>query len=288
VTAVELIVCPYDLGIRDWRCGLGPQRILDFGAVTRLEANGAEVHVSAIETHVDYFCETEMVFEAQRQIATKTASAVARGRFPVVLGGNCNTAVGGICGVGAEECGVIWFDAHGDFCTPETSSDGFVDGMGLAMVVGRCWQNAMSTIPGFHPIPEPATAIVGVRDLDDWEAKDLDESEITCISASTVRSEGIHNPIACFLPGLSSRVAHVYLHIDLDVLDPLLWPANHYNAPVGLEAKDVLTAIKCIGRHVRIAGAGLGSYDPAFDPQGDTAGVAIDLLDALISAKAAE
>jgi arginase len=71
-----------------------------------------------------------------------------------VLSGNCNTAaIGAIAGAGPEDLGIVWFDAHGEFNTPETTTTGFIDGMGLAIAVGAAggrWQRAC---PGSRRCP---------------------------------------------------------------------------------------------------------------------------------------
>ena len=67
MTAVDLIFCPYDLGRRNWRCGLGPGRILESGAIARLTATGHDVGLVDIEAAVAYESESEPVFEVQRQ-----------------------------------------------------------------------------------------------------------------------------------------------------------------------------------------------------------------------------
>lgn len=284
MTSVDLICCPYDSGRRNWRCGLGPKRILQQGAVARIQSGGADVRLVEIETQVSYETEISLVFEAQRQIAISVAKAREQGRLPLVLGGNCNTAVGGASGIGGARLGVIWFDAHGEFCTPETTELGFLDGMGLAMMVGRCWQNVLSTVPGYVPIPETATALIGVRDLDPLEGRDLENSAITKVRVEDIRARGVANTFGLFLEELARDVDQVYLHIDVDVHDPDEAPANFYNAPGGLRADEVREAIAFIGQHVSIAGGGIGSYDPSFDPEGKTAEVAVGVLESLIAA----
>jgi arginase len=284
MTTVDLICCPYDSGRRDWRCGLGPKRILQQGAVARIQSAGTDVRLVEIETQVSYETEVSLVFEAQRQIAESVARARGSGRLPLVLGGNCNTAVGGVSGIGGARLGVIWFDAHGEFCTPETTESGFLDGMGLAMMVGRCWRHVLSTVPGYAPIPEAATALIGARDLDPWETDDLANSAITNLRVEDIRTKGVGGAIGPFLEKLAREVDQVYLHIDVDVHDPGEAPANYYNAPGGLRADEVREAIAFIGQHIHVAGGGLGSYDPSFDPDGKTAEIAVGVLESLIAA----
>jgi len=156
--------------------------------------------------------------------------------------------------------------------------------MGLAMMVGRCWQHALSTVPGFEPVAETATALIGARDLDPWEIEDLANSSITELRVEDIRANGVQGAFEPFLEKLAPEVDQVFLHIDMDVLDPGEAPANHYNAPDGLWASEVQKSIALIGKHFRIAGGSLSSYDPSVDPTGKTAVVAIGVLESLISA----
>ena len=282
---VDLIYCPYDSGRKDWRCGNGPKRILQQDAVARLEAIGAKVDVIEIEPSVYYESENNMGFEIMRRIAEATDCAIQSGHLPLIVAGNCNTAVGGISGIGgSSKRGHIWFDAHGDFCTPETTDSGFLDGMGLAMVVGRCWQQVLSQIVGYEPIAETSTVLVGARSLDPMEAKDLDASNILHLRVEDIRKSGMAAALNPFLNRLEQQVEKIYIHVDLDVLDPVEAPANQLNVADGLWVDEVREAIMIAGRNIRIAGAGLGSYDPSVDPDGKTAEAAIKILETLLVA----
>ncbi len=278
MTEIELIVCPYDSGKRDWRCGAGPRRILDDALRPALDTASIGFHLTEIEPQSAYPCEASLGFDAQRRIANTAIDARKEGRLPIILGGNCNTAVGGVSGSGEGRMGLVWFDAHSDFCTPETTETGFFDGMGMAMIAGRCWHGMLSTVPGYEPIPEDLMAIVGARGLSVHEARDLDHSEVTQISVEAVRNDGVAGALGDFVARLSDNVDAVYLHIDLDVLDPDIAPANHYNQPNGLTPAEVADAIAFIGGRFKIAGAGFASYDPDVDPAGTTAEVAADLI----------
>jgi arginase len=280
---VDLIICAKDSGRSDWRCGLGPRRILSQFLASQTTIPRDDLRTVEIETHVDYETDSSLVFEAQRQIAQCAARSRSAGRFPIILGGNCNTAVGGIAGVGGGDCALIWFDAHGDFNTPENTETGFLDGMGLAMAVGRGWGHILSTVPGFSPIPETLTAIVGARDLDPWEEEDLANSAITRLNVADIRKSGVQ-AFGALIGTLKTKVDRIYLHIDIDVLDPADAPANHYNAAGGLSIDELVGAIAYIGERIPIEGAGIGSYDPAFDAEGRTANAAVQVVEALIAA----
>ena len=284
MSSIQIIPCPYDSGRKHWRCGNGPTAILEQGAVQELQNMGASVEVFEIEPQLHYESENSMGFEIQRRIAAAVEAAAAAGKLPLVIAGNCNTAVGGISGIGGgHKRGHLWFDAHGDFCTPETTDSGFLDGMGLAMLVGRCWQQALSHMPGYEAVAETSTALIGARDLDPLETRDLEDSEVSLIRVETIRNSGVDAALGPFLDNLEPIVDRLYIHVDLDVLDPVETPANQLNVPNGLWVDEVCDAIRLAGSKCHIVGAGLGSYDPSVDPGGNTARAAIKILQTLFA-----
>jgi len=75
---------------------------------------------------------------------------------------------------------VLWFDAHGDFNTPESTLGGFLDGMALAIATGRCWTGLAATVPGFTPVAEENVVLVGARDLDRANCTSTSTSTVGC------------------------------------------------------------------------------------------------------------
>src|SRR5262249_18142257 len=168
-------------------------------------------------------------FEWAGRLATTVRSARTAGHFPLVLSGNCNTAVGTLSGLTPARRATFWFDAHGDCNTPETTTSGFLDGMGLAMTMGLCWHHLGATVPGFQPVAAEATFLLGARELDPPEAALLQGSAVPAI------------PVGRIPEGLSALLARApladtlgYLHLDVDVLDPAVGHANYLPAPNGL------------------------------------------------------
>ncbi len=278
---VELIVVPYDTGLRLERMGRGPQRMLDAGLVQRLTADGHRVNVRTVETRCRFRVEAQVAVDLAQQVAEAAAGALARGALPLVLSGNCNSALGTMAALGRES-GAVWFDAHGDFNTPETSPSGYFDGMALAVATGRCWRTLASTISGFAPTADRDVVLVGARDLDPGERALLDASQVTWIRADGLRA-GDATAFEAGLAGLASRVRRVYLHLDLDVHDPADAPANTYAAPQGLSRAQVQEAVARICARFQVAAAALAAYDPSVDPDGRTAEAGIQLARAVAS-----
>jgi len=166
--------------------GAGPEALVAAGATDRLRARGHDVREHEVEPTSPWRAELRTAFELHRQIATTAAAALADGRVPLLLAGNCSGTIGMLAALQAGltttprlRVGLVWFDAHGDFNTPDIDPWGFRDGQGLAMAVGRCWQALTSTVPGFAPLPEQRVLLVGARALDDAEESALRTSRVT-------------------------------------------------------------------------------------------------------------
>jgi arginase len=146
------------------------------------------------------------------------------------------------------------------------------------MVTGRCWTGLVNTVPGFEPIPEDQVMWLGVRDMDPSEAALVQESSGWFLSPPKVRSS--LDPV---LRALAHQVDEVYLHIDLDVLDPSEGRANALAAPDGLTTKDMQLVLQGICRHLRVSALALTAYDPSFDEDGQVRRAAVGMLDTVLS-----
>jgi arginase len=176
------------------------------------------------------------------------AAARKRRVLPLVLAGNCIHSLGVIAAL--PDAHVFWFDAHGDLNTPETTLSGMLDGMALSIALGRCWTRLSASV-GVVPLAEEQVWLIGARDLDPGEHGFLSRASLHT-SLDSLPESG-ENPPA-------------HLHVDLDVLDPLVATANQFAAPNGLSLEELLAGITRIARTHRIAAATLSAYDPAVDP----------------------
>jgi arginase len=282
---IHLLSVPYDTARRGERMGAGPEHLLASGAEERLRARGHGVRVEEIALPDDEFpAEIRSAFELQRAVAVGVRRAAAAGSFPVVLAGNCNiAALGMLAGLRARHVGVLWFDSHGDFNTPETTIGGFLDGMALAMATGRCWTQLLEQLPGFEPVALTNVLLIGARDLDPLEASLLTESRIMLLERADVDVG-----LVPALDRLRQRVRDVYVHVDLDVLDPATHgSANVFAAPDGLTVDQVVAVLGSAASRFRVRGAALTAYDPAFDDDRRMCRAALALLEALADAAAA-
>lgn len=279
--SVTIIQVPYDSGHFAKRMGRGPLHLVQGGLAGMLERAGHAVRLLEIRLDDEFLTEVGTALETQRLVAECVAAEVAEGRFPLVLSGNCATSVGSVAGAGAATTGVVWLDSHGDFNTPETSRSGFFDGMALAMLVGDCFVAAAAEVPGFSAVAERDVVLVAARDLDAAEEERLERSEIHRIGVGPIRAEGARRALTSALDDMVERVDRIYLHLDLDALDPEVARVNSYQAPEGLTVEEVIEVIAAVGERSKISVAALAAYDPGVDEDGSAGEAALELVEAL-------
>ena len=242
--------------------GAGPRELIRAGIVDDLGTGAAVTEYTADDGL--FRGEVASGFDIQRWLARRVSACRERGGFPLVLAGNCSTAVGTFAGLRSRSRkvpGVCWFDAHGDFNTPETTESGFLDGMALAILTGHCWTQLTRSIPDFRPAAESSVVMFGTRDLDAAERKALSASDI-----HWPRSRRDTDSETERLAMLRKNVGEVYLHIDLDVLDESVARVNQFACPGGMSIERVLDLIRDIGAHFHIGAAALTAWDPSHDP----------------------
>ena len=147
--------------------------------------------------------------------------ALARGDTPVLLAADCSVSVTTLPAASRNrpDARILWLDAHGDYNTPGTSGSGYLGGMCLAAATGE-WDAGLG-----EALPAERVVLAGVRDLDPGERLLLEQSPATVIGASTVET------LVAAKNALDG--APVFVHLDLDVLDPEHFPAA-VPAPGGL------------------------------------------------------
>jgi arginase len=282
---LTLIQVPYDSGHYGLRMGRGPLHLVEQGLLDALEQAGHPAELAPVRLD-GFLTEVTSAPALHRAIGERVTAARAAGRLPIVLSGNCNTAaVGSLSAIGPAA--VVWMDAHGDLNTPETSPSGFFDGMALTLAMGRSWRNLSAKVPGFHPLDERNLVHLGARDWDSGELDLVAGSALTVLDMETVRTQGIRTALGGALDGIAHHGDHVdqvYLHYDLDVLDPSELTANEYSVPGGLTLDEALEVARTAGSHLRIAAVGITAYDPERDPEGRGVGIVSAILQAAAGA----
>jgi arginase len=274
---VALVVVPYHLGHEGIGMGAGPDALVEAGLAEALESDGHEVELVRVGRDGRSTNEVAASFEVLRAVAERVGEAAATGAFPLALAGNCMTSIGVVAGLD-RDVGVVWLDAHADFNTPETTTSGFADGMGLSILTGTGWEALRATVPAYRPVSDGNVVLVGIRDVDRAERERLDRSRVAVLGPRDV------DAIGAALDDVRTRVSDVYLHLDLDVLDPAEGRANPFAVDGGLSADEVERVVAAVGERLRIRGASLTAYDPAVDPEERIPPTALRLVRSLLTA----
>jgi arginase len=263
--------------------GGGPEHLVRNGVVQALRDDGHDVEVECVEARSQFRAEIKTAFELYRTLAKRVRLARDDGCFPLVLSGNCNSSLGTVAGAGPDQLGIIWFDGHGDFNTPETTESGFLDGMGLATAAGLCWKKMAASIPGFRPVPVGNILHAGGRDFYPEERALFEQGGGTIVGAEAIRRAGARESLEPALESLGRRVSRVYLHFDLDVLDPEPAPANEFAAPDGLSLAHIREAVQTIGERFNVCAGGIASYDPRCDKEDRVLNAGLTIIKSILA-----
>jgi arginase len=284
--SVAIFAVPYDSGHRALRMGTGPQHFLSNGIEDALATPGHRVSSNVLEARSSFLTEITTTFELLGVVAQRVRRTAVSGDLPLVLSGNCISTVGvvaGLTGTSDEELGIVWFDGHADFNTPETTTSASLDGMGLATAVGHCWVQMARTVPDFRPVREDCVVLVGGRGADSPEKERLQGSGVSVVEERRIRAVGSAEALGAALETVRGRVGRVHVHLDLDVLDPdAVGPANEFAPEGGLREGEVEESIRVIGERLEVASATVASYDPSFDPKGHVLEAGIAFARALV------
>ena len=283
MTDIRLLAVPYEIGAPRMGVGRGPERLLEAGAEKALGSHGARVGLEVIELQehqrdASGASEAGAGFELIRLVAARAREAIADGAFPVLLSGSCFAGLGMVAGMGESSPGVVWFDAHGDFNTPDSSIDGYFDGMGLAMLTGDGWQSLSRGSMDGAAVPKSAVVLAGARDFDPLEQKRLEQSEVRLMPPAEIDAD---DSVANAVGELDPAPTGLYLHVDLDVLDSGEAKVNIYSAPDGLSADQLEAQVRSLLEACPVRGVSLTAYDPKVDSDGRVPPIAMRLLEAV-------
>lgn len=192
----------------------------------------------------------------------RTALAAAPGRPTVTLGGDCAVELEPVAAAVARlgrDVAVVWFDAHGDINVPAESPSGAFHGMILRTLLGEGPADLLP--PENARLTHDRVVLAGTRALDDAE-----QAYLTKTGIRVVRT--VDEPDALVDAVAATGASQVYLHIDLDVLDPAEFHGLSYREPDGVTAKHLCAALRALTGRFALAGLAVTEHAPAADPEG--------------------
>ncbi|WP_100332844.1 arginase [Bacillus xiapuensis] len=293
---IGLIGVPMDLGQLRRGVDMGPSAIRYAGVLERIQALGIDVedcgdieinrsHPAGAESI--HLKNVKAVTEANAKLACKVDEVIQSGRFPLVLGGDHSVAIGTLAGTAKhyQNLGVIWYDAHGDLNTPETSPTGNIHGMSLAVSLGIGHKD-LAEIHGYSPKIKPENiVIIGARALDPGEKALINELGIQVYTMHEVDRLGMTAVMKEAIAYLADKVDAVHLSLDLDGLDPMDAPGVGTPVNGGITYRESHLAMEMLEESGLITSAEFVEVNPILDERNKTASVAVALIGSLLGEK---
>lgn len=206
---------------------------------------------------------------ASGHLADQAAANLGNGLLNIGLYNNCSSLMGMLGGLrhGSERpqrVGLVWIDAHGDYNTPETTLSGMLGGMPVAIAAGDALTRMRLQAGMDEPLSKSRLVMVGVRDLDALERERVERDQIPQITTQDVRnlSDNLHQQ----LQRLTDVSDIVYVHVDLDVLDPTEVSGHPLTVPDGPTGRELGEAIRIMFQYPKTNALGLASYPHTDDP----------------------
>lgn len=233
---------------------------------------------SRSETHSSLKYGNEIV-KVSRVLARAVEKALDEGQYPMVLGGDHSIAIGTMSGLlrKFERVGLLWFDAHGDYNTDETSPSGNVHGMPVATVVGLGHPILKTSFPARFVDPEKIV-YVGVRTLDQQEARRLRESGATVFSMHEIDRYGMREIMAKAMDIVTDKTDAVHLSFDIDAVDPLFAPGSGTPYSGGLTEREAHLAMELLAESDIISSMEMVEVNPILDEHNRTGELAANLI----------
>lgn len=290
---IRIIGVPMDLGADRRGVDMGPSAIRMADLQKRLARLGYEVIdrgdvpvpipevLSMTHPRAKYLPE---VTQANQRLADRVEAILDEGAIPLVLGGDQSISVGTIAGVAAfyrrrgQNVGVIWFDAHADMNTPETTPSGNIHGMPYAASLGM-GPRELTHLKGFAPkLDARACALIGVRSIDDLERENVRSSGLRVFTMRDIDERGIRAVMEEALAIATTGTAGLLVSLDMDFIDPTYAPGVGTPVVGGATYREAHLAMEMIADSRRVIAMEVVEVNPILDTRNQTGALAVELI----------
>jgi arginase len=285
---LSVIGVPLDLGASNLGVNLGPAAFRHQGIVSKLTSAGftladtgdVAVHErSQLDPGNPKLKYLDEIIRVNSELAGRVETAVKQGSKVVVLGGDHSVNLGTLAGASAAvngQIGQIYFDAHGDMNTDQTTLSGNIHGMDLAADMGF----GPDTLTKLHT-PErkldPRNLLhIGGSDWDQAELDLIAREKLQVFTLFDVLTKGL-GALIQLVDDLAERAPNIWISLDLDSIDQIYAPGAGMPNPKGLSYREIATIAEYIGAHCNVIGIDIVEYNPLQDDRGRTAELAIEL-----------
>ncbi|WLV24859.1 arginase [Aciduricibacillus chroicocephali] len=291
---ISIIGVPMDLGQSRRGVDMGPSAVRYAGMKERLLEIGYEVKDLGDITVDHTLDESEgqlknlnEIARVSDELAATSDGVIKEGNFPLIVGGDHSIAIGSLAGISRnyENLGVIWYDAHGDLNTPETSPSGNIHGMPLAASLGIGHKRLVNLYAEGAKIKPENLVIIGARSLDPGEKELIREKGIRVYTMHEVDRMGMPAVIDEAIGYLKERTDGLHLSLDLDGLDPSEAPGVGTPVMGGMTYRESHLAMEMIHESGMLTSAEFVEVNPILDDRNRTADLAVGLMGSLFGEK---
>lgn len=290
---VGLLGVPMDLGGGRRGVDMGPSAIRIAGIERCVREIGlgfkdyGNVHVAEPESMEPANKQARFLAEISEccgRLRKRVEALLAEGCLPLVVGGDHSIACGTVAGISSfyhgkgERIGLVWFDAHGDMNTPETTESGNIHGMPLASCLGL-GPEELTHLGAVAPMVSAMnTALVGVRSLDAGERRLVHESGIRVFTMRDVDTQGIHRVMEQALEVACADTAGFHLSFDMDGTDPAVAPGVGTPVRGGTTYRESHAIMEHAADTGKLLGLEITEINPILDTHNSTAHTAVELI----------
>jgi len=297
---ISMIGVPMDLGQLRRGVDMGPSAIRCAGVNERLEClcqdiedlgdmtiGQREDEKEGGEPASEELRNLKAITKASVKLAETVDNIVASGAFPLVLGGDHSIAIGTLAGLAKhyQNLGVIWYDAHADLNTKETSPSGNIHGMPLAISLGIGHEGLTAIYGKEAKIKAENIVIIGARSLDDGEKELIRDKGIKVYTMHEIDRLGMTRVMEETIDYLRGRTDGVHLSLDLDALDPNDAPGVGTPVAGGISYRESHLAMEMLEESKLITSAEFVEVNPGLDEKNRTAEAAVALMGSLFGEK---
>lgn len=292
---VGVVGVPLDFGAEIGGVGLGPAAMRIANLNRRIAGLGYKVH-----DHGDLCIERPgeqcrlgertkhlpEIVSACENLAAEVRGILEAGEFPLIIGGDHAIALGSLSGIAAHyhfqaeprEIGLIWFDAHADMNTPETTPSGNIHGMPLAALLGHGAPELIG-IAGYSPKLNPRfCAHIGAREVDPGERQLIRETGIRFITMREVDERGMSACVEEAIEIASLAPAGFHVTFDVDSLDPVDAPGSGTTVRGGLSYREAHLAMEKIAEAGGMISLEIVEINTTLDVNNKTAELGVELV----------
>lgn len=290
---VCLLGVPMDLGGGRRGVDMGPSGLRIAGIEEKIRALGLDVEdrgnvpVSQPESRQARDPQARFLVEIEhccRRLRARVERVLDEGALPLVMGGDHSIAMGTVAALSSwhhrrrERVGLLWFDAHGDMNTPESSPSGNIHGMPLAVCLGRGAPQLLALGDRRPMVDVERAVLVGVRDVDPVERREILDSGIRVFTMRDIDQLGLARVMEEALAIVTRDTAGFHLSFDIDGVDPSLAPGSGTLVPGGTTWRESHLVMEWAAESGALLGLEITEVNPILDERNRTAENAVQLV----------